>query len=63
MQARRSTRVWTSGGHSGGFVKVRIKLAAGGRVELKDRRRKIEAVIVDDTRPDRTALRPIEEMI
>jgi hypothetical protein len=32
-------------------------------VELKDNRRKIKVVIVDDVRPDRTAHRSMREMM
>ena len=45
-----------------GFVKVKSKLAPGQIVELKDNRRKIKVMIVDDIRPDRTARRPMKEM-
>lgn len=50
-------------GVSCGFVRVRSKLAAGREVELKDGRRQIKVLIVEDIRPDRTARRPIEEMM
>ncbi len=46
-----------------GFVKVTVKLAPGQIVELKDNRRKIKVMIVDDIRPDRTARRSIKEMM
>ncbi len=46
-----------------GFVKVKHPLEEGQTVELMDRRRKITAVIVNDIRPDRTARRPIREMM
>jgi len=46
-----------------GFVKVKPKLLPGQIVELKDNRRKIKVMIVDDIRPDRTARRPIKEML
>ncbi len=46
-----------------GFVKVKTKLLPGQIVELKDDRRKIKVMIVDDIRPDRTARRPIKEML
>jgi len=51
------------GGLSCGFIKVRERRVAGDRVELKDRRRRLKATIVNDIRPDRTANRPIREMI
>ena len=50
-------------GLSCGFIKVRERRVAGDRVELKDRRRKLKATIVNDIRPDRTANRSIREMI
>jgi len=50
-------------GLSCGFVKVNSKLFAGQELELKDKRRKIKVVIVDDIRPDRTARRPIDKML
>lgn len=50
-------------GLSCGFVKVKSRLFAGQELELRDKRRKIKVVIVDDIRPDRTARRPIEEML
>lgn len=50
-------------GLSCGFIKVRTMLAEGDRVELKDQRRRLKATIVNDIRPDRTAHRPIREMI
>lgn len=50
-------------GLSCGFVRVEPKLAPGQEVELKDNRRRIKVTIVDDIRPDRTARRPIREMM
>lgn len=46
-----------------GFVKVNRLLAAGDTVTLQDSRRKIEVEIVNDVRPDRTARKPIKEML
>lgn len=46
-----------------GFIKVKSTLATGQTIELKDNRRKIKVMIVDDIRPDRTARRPIKEML
>jgi aminomethyltransferase len=46
-----------------GFVRVSSALAAGARVQLKDNRRKIDVVIVDRVRPDRTARRGMKEMM
>jgi aminomethyltransferase len=50
-------------GLSCGFVKVKPRLAAGQEVRLKDRRREIKVMISADVRPDRTAHRPMQEMI
>jgi aminomethyltransferase len=50
-------------GLSCGFVKVNSKLVTGDIVELRDNRRRIKVAIVDDIRPDRTARRPLKEMI
>ncbi|MFH1113739.1 MAG: aminomethyl transferase family protein [Pseudomonadota bacterium] len=46
-----------------GLVKVKSRLSPGEAVVLQDRKRKIKAVIVEDVRPDRTALRPMHEML
>lgn len=46
-----------------GFVKVKAPLSPGQTVELRDNRRKLSVTIVEDIRPDRTARRPITEMI
>jgi len=46
-----------------GFIKVKSKLAPGEIVELKDKRRKLKVTIVEDIRPDRTARRPMKEMV
>lgn len=51
------------GGLSCGFVKVKSKLFPGQIVYLQDSRRKIKVIIVEDIRPDRTARRPINEMM
>jgi aminomethyltransferase len=50
-------------GLSCGFVKVMRRLLAGDRIEIMDRRRRIPVTIVNDIRPDRTARKPISEMI
>jgi aminomethyltransferase len=50
-------------GLSCGFVKIKNALAPGERILLADARRKIEVEIVRDIRPDRTARRPIREMV
>lgn len=46
-----------------GFIKVSSKLDPGTIVELRDNKRKIKVEITDDVRPNRTARRPIKEMI
>jgi aminomethyltransferase len=46
-----------------GFVKVSAELKPGTAVQLKDNRRKLKATIVEDIRPDRTARRPIKDML
>ena len=46
-----------------GFIKVKSQLAPGAVVQLKDNRRKVKVTIVEDVRPDRTARRPLKEMI
>jgi len=46
-----------------GFIKVKSKLAPGEIVEIKDKRRKLKVTIVEDIRPDRTARRPMKEMV
>lgn len=49
-------------GLSCGFVKVTRRLNPGDRLEIRDRRRRIPATVVEDIRPDRTARRPIHAM-
>jgi aminomethyltransferase len=46
-----------------GFIKVKAPLQPGAEVVLKDKRRKLKVTIVTDIRPDRTARRPIQEML
>ena len=46
-----------------GFIKVKSPLQPGAEVVLKDKRRKLKVTIVTDIRPDRTARRPIREML
>jgi aminomethyltransferase len=46
-----------------GFVRVKSRLSVGQEVELKDNRRQIKVTIVDDIRPNRSARRPIREMM
>ncbi len=50
-------------GLSCGFVKVNRKLNSGDIVLLTDGKRKIKVEIRDDVRPDRTARRPMKEMV
>ncbi len=50
-------------GLSCGFIKVKTPLDYGQAVELRDIRRKLKATVTGDIRPDRTARRPISEMI
>ncbi|MFO8085072.1 MAG: aminomethyltransferase family protein [Desulfobacterales bacterium] len=49
-------------GLSCGFVKVSKQLKPGQILELRDRRR-IKVEVVDDIRPDRTARKPIKQML
>jgi len=46
-----------------GFVKVKKKLEIGQTLFLQDNRRTIRVRVVKDIRPDRTARRPINEML
>jgi aminomethyltransferase len=46
-----------------GFVKVTTKLAIGQTIYIKDNRRKLRVAVTDDIRPDRTARRPMKEML
>lgn len=46
-----------------GFVKVSVNLPAGTLVYLQDSRRRLKVMIADDIRPDRTARRPLKEML
>ena len=50
-------------GLSCGFVKVKQKLAFGDTIELKDSRRKLKVRIETDVRPDRTARKPLKDML
>lgn len=50
-------------GLSCGFIKVRTPLSPGQVVALRDKRRTLKVTLVEDIRPDRTARRPISEMI
>ncbi|MCP4106076.1 MAG: aminomethyl transferase family protein [Desulfobacteraceae bacterium] len=50
-------------GLSCGFVKVSTKLVPGQILELNDKRRKIKIVIVDNIRPNRTALGSIKNFM
>lgn len=46
-----------------GFVKVQKPLATGTVLELKDARRKITVCVEDDIRPNRTARKPMKDML
>jgi aminomethyltransferase len=46
-----------------GFLRVRSRIEPGRVVELRDNRRKIRVMVVKDIRPDRTARRPMKEML
>jgi len=50
-------------GLSCGFVKVRTPLHEGDRITLKKGTRTIAVSVVRDIRPDRTARRPVKEML
>ncbi len=50
-------------GLSCGFIKVTSPLSFGQTVELRDNRRKLKVALAEDIRPDRTARRPLSEMI
>jgi aminomethyltransferase len=50
-------------GLSCGFVKVKRQLSVGDRIVIMDRRRRIPVTVVADIRPDRTARKPIAEMM
>ena len=46
-----------------GFVKVNKSLSPGDEVAVSDQRRKLPVTIVADIRPDRTARRPLKDML
>jgi aminomethyltransferase len=46
-----------------GFVRVKEKLNRGQTLFLQDNRRTIRVRVAKDIRPDRTARRPINEMV
>jgi len=46
-----------------GFIKVKFRLKPNEVVLIMDKRRKIEVKVVEDIRPDRTARRPMKEMV
>lgn len=50
-------------GLSCGFIKVNLLLRPGAALLLKDKRRELKVKVVADIRPDRTARRPIAEMV
>jgi glycine cleavage system T protein (aminomethyltransferase) len=50
-------------GLSCGFIKVNKQLAPGDVIELKDSRRKLKVRIENDIRPNRTARKPLKDML
>jgi len=46
-----------------GFIRVKIPLDPGQIIQLKDNRRSIKVMIVDDIRPHRTARHPIKKFL
>jgi len=46
-----------------GFIRVKIRLDPGQIIQLKDHRRTIKVMIVDDIRPHRTARHPIKKFL
>ena len=50
-------------GLSCGFIKVNKQLALGDVIELKDSRRKLKVRIENDIRPNRTARKPLKDML
>jgi len=46
-----------------GFIKAKANLPTGTPIFLKDKRRRLQAEILNDVRPDRTARRPIKEFL
>lgn len=50
-------------GLSCGFVKVNKQLVSGDVIQLKDSRRKLEVQIEVDIRPNRTARKPLKDML
>lgn len=54
---------FSTAGLACGFLRARKPLRAGEVVQLRDQRRTIEVVIVEDIRPGRTARRPMGEML
>jgi aminomethyltransferase len=54
---------FTPKGLACGFVKVKNPLSPGDEVVISDQRRKLPVTIVNDIRPDRTARRPLKDML
>ena len=50
-------------GLSCGFVRVETPLRPGDAIRIQDKRRTLEVTITQDIRPDRTARRPLAEML
>ncbi len=46
-----------------GFIKVEKALSTGEVVTIQDKRRKLKVSIVEDVRPDRSARRPLKQML
>jgi len=63
LTSRNKPKGFKAKGLSCGFVKISENLPAGTLVYLKNNRRKLKVMIVDDIRPDRTARRSMEEML
>jgi len=63
LASRNKPEGFKAKGLSCGFVKISKNLPAGTLVYLKNKRRKLKVMIVDDIRPDRTARRSMEAML
>jgi len=46
-----------------GFIRVKMPLNPGQVIQLKDHRRSIKVMIVDDIRPHRTARHPVNKFL
>lgn len=63
VASARRPRDFKPRGLSCGFVRVASRLTVGQEVRLRDGKREITVRIVDEIRPDRTARRPMAEML